>query len=91
MGFGIGGGRGAGGGGRGWRRVFHAMGLTRWQRLAEGQILSAETADAGGDLESMKRRSRVLERLLADTKARIEALERKGAKGPTDETIGGDR
>lgn len=47
------GGRGrgrGGGGGRGWRNMFHATGLTRWQRAAANEPVAPTTPPAATDL-----------------------------------------
>lgn len=42
-------GRGGPGGGRGWRNMFHATGLTRWQRAMAAEPAPAPPASAPAD------------------------------------------
>ncbi len=68
-GFGMGAGRGCGGGrggGRGWRNMFHATGLTGWQR-------AAPTRDQ--QLDALKGQAEHSEGTLGELRKRIAELE----------------
>jgi len=82
-GFGLGCGRGfrgrGAGGGRGWRNLFHATGLTGWQRAAAGWPLgygvppfAAPTKEQ--ELEALKAQAQSFESALGDIRKRLEDL-----------------
>ena len=74
MGFGRGGcgGRGMRGGFRaGWRNLFHATGLTRWQRAGAGPRLQPGLGPEQ-DQEALKRQAEYLEQALGDVRKRLQ-------------------
>ena len=87
-GFGMGFGRGrvawcGHGGGRGWRHMFHATGLTGWQRAAAGwPLMGAVSPDVAGptreqELAALKGQAEYFEDALDGIKKQIEELEAK--------------
>jgi hypothetical protein len=91
MGFGRGRGPGFGrrGGGRGWRNMFHATGLTGWQRAARGVLArGAVPPTASGltreqELDELRGQAEYFESALGNLRKRIEELE--AGKGGPDE------
>lgn len=71
-GWGGGGGRGGAGAGRGWRHrnMFHATGLTGWQRAGAG------APDA--ELAALRLQAEQLGQALDEVRARIQALDTSG-------------
>jgi hypothetical protein len=78
-GFGMGRGRGGwgGGGGRGWRNMFHATGLTGWQRAAAGWggvVPPAAVAGPDQEVDVLRRQAAALEGQLKAVQARLDEL-----------------
>jgi hypothetical protein len=83
-GFGMGFGRGRGGagcgGGRGWRNMFHATGLTGWQRAAAGWPVPVGVSPYAEstkeqELEALKRQADYFETTLGGIRKRLQELE----------------
>jgi hypothetical protein len=70
------------GGGRGWRNRYHATGLTGWLWETLGRPWSTPTAarTSEGELDELKRQSRLLEGFLGGVRKRIEELESKAGE-----------
>jgi hypothetical protein len=62
------------GGGRGFRRMFYATGLPRWERFGGQSVNGAYTSDAD-EKELLKRQAKLLENQLHDVKKRLANFE----------------
>ncbi len=74
-------GRGRGGGGRGWRNMFHATGLTGWQRAAMGvsaPSAAAATPTADTEKQFLETQVEMMQSQLDEVKKRL--AEREAAK-----------
>jgi hypothetical protein len=82
-GFGMGSGRGRGagrGGGRGWCNMFHATGLTRWQRAAAGWPMRGGMPPYAApskeqELQALKSQAEYFESALDDIRKRLQEVE----------------
>jgi len=84
MGLAFGRGRGGRGGGRGWRNMFHATGLTGWQRAAmAGTAPSSTTAAPTAEAEKQFLETQVgaMQSQLDEVKKRLAELETEKAEG----------
>jgi hypothetical protein len=85
-GCGMGFGRGRGAGGRGFRNMFHATGLTGWQRAAVGLPLGATVSPPVAaptrdqQLDALKGQATCFEGALGELRKRIEELESEKAE-----------
>lgn len=96
-------GRGRGGGGRGqarrgWRNLFHATGLTGWQRaataeqVADAPVAPAPTSPAPtnqveqDEVATLKDHAADLARSLQEVQSRLDELEKKNEVGPSVES-----
>ena len=86
LGFGRGRG-GGGGGGRGWRNMFHATGLTGWQRAAMGLLAfggscfrgqAAPTMTKDQELDMLRQQAELLDGQIGTIKQRIDELSAQG-------------
>ena len=92
------GGGGRGQGRRGWRNLFHAMGLTGWQRAATGEqaaddpVAPAPTPPAPpnqveqDEVATLKDHAADLSRSLQEIQSRLDKLEERNQVGPSAES-----